>query len=78
MMTNCYSEHSFLKLTPKRIKNDLRMTMRQERLNRLTLTSLGHEVLREIEFTDRLTHKFASQSSEDARPGPTDNSGTTA
>jgi len=43
MVTNCSGEHSFSKL--KRIKNELRSTMHQERLNRRTLISLEHEVL---------------------------------
>jgi len=56
MVTNCSSEPSFSKL--KRIKNELRSTMRQDRLNRLTLMSLEHEVLREIELTE-LIDNFA-------------------
>jgi len=56
MVTNCSGERSFLKL--KNIKNDLRLTMYQYRLNRLTLMSLDHEVLREIELTE-LINNFA-------------------
>lgn len=56
MVTNCSGERSFSKL--KRIKNELRSTMHQERLNRLTLMSLEHEVLREIELRE-LIDKFA-------------------
>jgi len=56
MVTNCSGERSFLKL--KNIKNDLRLTMYQYRLNRLTLMSLDHEVLREIELTE-LIDNFA-------------------
>ena len=40
MVTNCRGKRSFSKL--KRIENDLRLTMRQDRLNRLTLMSLEH------------------------------------
>ena len=40
MATNCSGERSFSKL--KRIKNERRSTMHQERLNRLTLMSLCH------------------------------------
>jgi len=56
MVTNCSGERSFSKL--KRIKNDLRLTMYQYRLNHLTLMSLDHEVLREIELTE-LIDNFA-------------------
>jgi len=42
----------------KNIKNDLRLTMYQYRLNRLTLMSLEHEVLRENELTE-LIDNFA-------------------
>jgi len=56
MVTNCSGERSFSKL--KNIKNDLRLTMYQYRLNRLTLMSLEHEVLREIELTE-LIDNFA-------------------
>ena len=45
MVTNCSGKRSFSKL--KRIKNDLRLTMYQYRLNHLTLMSSEHEVLRE-------------------------------
>lgn len=57
MVTNCSGERSFSKL--KRIKNELRSTMRQERLNHLTLMSLEHEVLRAINVTE-LIDKFAN------------------
>jgi hypothetical protein len=53
---NCSGERSFSKL--KRIKNELRSTMRQDRLNHLTSMSLEHEVLREIDLTE-LIDKFA-------------------
>jgi len=56
MVTNCSGERSFSKL--KNIKNDLRLTMYQYRLNRLTLMSLEHEVLRENELTE-LIDNFA-------------------
>ena len=54
MVTNCSGERSFSKL--KRIKNELGLTMHQERLNRLTLMSLQHEVLH---CTRELINKFA-------------------
>jgi len=50
MVTNCSGKRSFSKL--KRIKNDLRSTMHQDHFNRLTLMSMEHEVLREIELTE--------------------------
>jgi len=56
MVTNCSGERSFSKL--KRIKSDLRSTMSQDRLNRLTLMSLEYEVLRDIELS-QLIDKFA-------------------
>ena len=56
MVTYCSGERSFSKL--KRIKNELRSTMRQERLNHLTLMSIEHEVLRAINVTE-LIDKFA-------------------
>jgi hypothetical protein len=56
MVTNCCGERSFSTL--KRIKNELRSTMRQTRLNRLTLNSLEHQVLGEIDLTE-LNDKFA-------------------
>jgi len=56
MVPNCFGERSFSKL--KRIKNDLRLTMYQYRLNHLTPMSLDHEVLCEIELTE-LIDNFA-------------------
>ena len=61
MVTNCSGEHSFSKL--KRIKNELRSTMHQERLNLLTLMSLEHEVLHETELR-QLIDKFAKDKSQ--------------
>jgi hypothetical protein len=52
---NCSGERSFSKL--KRIKNELRLTILQGRLNHLTLMSLEHEVLRKIDLTE-LIDKF--------------------
>ena len=56
MVTNCSGERPFSKL--KRIRNDLRLTMYQYRLNHLILMILDHEVLREIELTE-LIDNFA-------------------
>ena len=60
MVTNSSGKRSFSKL--KRIKiqerTTFKLTMRQCRLNRLTLMSLEHEVLRDIELTE-LIDNFA-------------------
>lgn len=56
MVTNCSGERSFSKL--KRIKNELRSTMGQNRLNNLTLMSIEHELLREIDISS-IINKFA-------------------
>ena len=56
---NCSGERSFSKL--KRMKNELRSTMREDHLNNITLMSrLEHEVLREIDLTElnQLIDKF--------------------
>ena len=58
MVTNCSGERSFSKL--KRIKNELRTSIGQVRLNHLSLLSIEHELLREIN-TDHIIKKFASQ-----------------
>ena len=49
MVTKCSGERSFSKL--KRIKNKLRNTMDQNRLNNLTLMSIEHELLRKIDIS---------------------------
>lgn len=48
MVTNCTGERSFSKL--KYIKNDLRSTMSQERLNCLSVMSIENDVLNSINF----------------------------
>lgn len=50
MITNCTTERSFSKL--KRIKNEQRSVMRQERLDMLSLMSIESDVLRQIDFED--------------------------
>lgn len=50
MVTNCSGERSFSKL--KRIKNELRSTMFQGRLNSLSLMSIECELLENIDFED--------------------------
>lgn len=57
-VTNCTGERSFSKM--KIIKNYLRNTMGQERLSSLTLLSIEHEKLRELDFAD-VIKEFASQ-----------------
>ena len=46
MVTNCHYECSFSKL--KRIKNKVRATMGQKRLNHLSLMSIEHKLWREM------------------------------
>lgn len=48
MVTNCSGERSFSKL--KRIKNEVRSNMTQERLNSLSLMSIEHELLKDIDI----------------------------
>ena len=57
MITNCSGERSFSRL--KRIKNELRSTMSQERLTALSLLSIESDKLQNINF-DELWHDFAS------------------
>ncbi|KAH9643413.1 hypothetical protein HF086_016702 [Spodoptera exigua] len=48
MITNCSGERSFSTL--KRIKNELRNTMGQERLNHLTLLNIEHDLLKKVDI----------------------------
>ena len=57
MVSNCSGERSFSKL--KRIKNEQRTSIGQERLNHLSLLSIEHEILREINV-QQIIDKFAS------------------
>ena len=57
MVTNCSGERSFSKL--KHLKNQQRTSLGQEKLNYLTLLSIEHELLNEIEVKD--IKKFALQ-----------------
>lgn len=52
MITNCSTERSFSKL--KRIKNEQRSVMRQERLDMLSLMSIESDILRQIDFEDTI------------------------
>lgn len=60
MVTNCSGERSFSQL--KRIKNELRTSMLQERLNNLSIMSIESDILQETEFED-LIEDFAQQKS---------------
>ena len=50
MVTNCSGERSFLKL--KIIKNELRSTMAQGRLNWLSLMSIENQLLENLDMSD--------------------------
>lgn len=56
MSSNCSGERSFSKL--KRIKNEVRSCMGQQRLSLLSLMSIEHEILHSLNFTD-LIDNFA-------------------
>lgn len=58
MVTNCSGERSFSKL--KKIKNELRSTMLQGRLNSLSLMAIENDLLREIKF-ETLINDFANE-----------------
>ena len=58
MVTNCSDERSFSKL--EHVKNQERTSFGQDKLNYLTLLSIEHELLNEIEVKD-IIKKFASQ-----------------
>ena len=57
MVTNCSGERSFSKL--KRIKNEQRTSLGQDKFNSLTLLNMEHEVMEEIKVGD-IIKKFAS------------------
>lgn len=56
MITNCTGERSFSKL--KLVKNYLRNSMGQERLNDLVLLSIESKMLREVDIGDIIS-KFS-------------------
>ena len=58
MVTNCSGERSFSK--SKCVKNQQRTSLGQDKLNYLTLLSIKHELLNEIEVKD-IINKLASQ-----------------
>ena len=49
MVSNCSGEHTFSRL--KLMKNELRSTMAQKRMNVLSLMSIESDILRKIAFT---------------------------
>ena len=49
MVSNCSGERSFSKL--KRIKNELRNRIGQDRLNSLSIMSIESHVLRQLDFS---------------------------
>ena len=57
MVTNCTGERSFSKL--RRVKNEQRTSMRQDRLNNLSVLSIEHELLREIDAS-AIIDKFSA------------------
>jgi hypothetical protein len=57
MVSNCSGERAFSKL--KIIKNRLRTTLSQEKLNWLSLMSIESDVLRSIDFRD-IINDFAN------------------
>jgi hAT family C-terminal dimerisation region len=57
LVTNCSGERSFSQL--KRIKNELRSTMHQERLAALSLMCIENDVVRQLNFND-IIDQFAA------------------
>lgn len=60
MVTNCSGERPFSQL--KRIKNELRTTMLQERLSNLSIMCIESDILQKIDFKD-IIEDFAQQKS---------------
>ncbi|XP_070527386.1 52 kDa repressor of the inhibitor of the protein kinase-like [Cardiocondyla obscurior] len=60
MISNCSGKRSFSKLN--KIKNELRSTMLQDRLNSLSLMSIKSDILKEIDF-EEIINDFAHQKS---------------
>ena len=60
MITNYSGERSFSHL--KRVKNEIRSTMLQDRVSNLSLTYIESELLRNIDFDD-IVRGFASRKS---------------
>jgi hypothetical protein len=60
MLTNCTAERSFSKM--KMIKNRLRTSMTDDRLNNLAIMSIEHDILRQLDFS-ALVSDFARRKS---------------
>lgn len=60
MVTNCSGERSFSQM--RRIKNEQRTAIGQERLGSLSLLCIESDILREIQFDD-INSEFARQKS---------------
>ncbi len=58
MITNCSGERSFSKLNL--IKEELRSTMSQKRLNSLSLMSIEHELLSSLDY-ENIIEDFANK-----------------
>ncbi|KAF7652123.1 hypothetical protein LDENG_00101190, partial [Lucifuga dentata] len=59
-VTNCEGERSFSQM--KRVKNELRTTMGQNRLTALSLMAIEYELVREMDFED-VIEAFATSKS---------------
>ncbi|KAF7655414.1 hypothetical protein LDENG_00056290 [Lucifuga dentata] len=59
-VTNCEGERSFSRM--KRVKNELRTTMGQNRLTALSLMAIEYELVREMDFED-IIEAFATSKS---------------
>ncbi len=53
MLINCTAERSFSKM--KMIKNRPRTSMTDDRLNNLAITSIEHDILRQLDFSALVT-----------------------
>ena len=58
MVSNCSGERTFSKL--KRIKNEVRSTMGETRLNFLSIMSIESDILRDLDFSS-IIETFACQ-----------------
>ncbi|VVC34394.1 Ribonuclease H-like domain,HAT, C-terminal dimerisation domain [Cinara cedri] len=58
--TNCSAERFFSTL--KRVKSYLRLTMKEERLNALTVLNIESEITRELDYKD-IIEDFANKQS---------------
>lgn len=61
MVTICSEERSFTQLN--RIKNELRTTMLQERLNNLSIMCIESDILKKLDFVNIIEYFFNRKSS---------------